>query len=192
MKEFADILSNEHLIRFAGLFQITMTKGWGENHPQVASVRSRLNYLARIIRGGETFDIRAFQAEWTKLIADIVQADEDLSYSSEDLEWFYHLLENQRQARDVLLLLFATASTQSRWYTCGQLAKTTALTDIAWRKRAAKPGNPWLARTWGNTHVFSELILRARGIPLPSSFQDDEDLEAITDPDDETPPDEQN
>lgn len=169
MQELHDLLNNEHLNCFAGLFAIAQAPGWRMRHPEVASVRGRLDRIARIIRGGESFDVSTFSAEWTKLLADIVRADPDLSYSSADLDWLYALLGNQSQARVAIMLLLATASSSPRWYTAEQLSEITGLSQITWRKRAADDPD-WMAQKRGKLWLFNELIVRARGVDLPPSL----------------------
>lgn len=170
MQEFHNLLSNEHLNRFAGLFAITIAPGWRMRHPEVASVRGRLDQIARIIRGGEVFDVAAFNAEWTKLITDIVTADPALSYTSADLDWLYGLLDNQAQARVAIMLLLAVASSSTRWYTAEQLSEMTGLSQITWRKRAAEDPD-WMAQKRGKLWLFNELVLRAHGVDVPRSMQ---------------------
>lgn len=173
MQKFEDVLSNEHLNRFAGLLAIAQEPHWRARHPEVASVRERLEQLARMLTGGEAFDVPAFHMAWVKLVTDIVHADAALSYSSADLDWFYQTLDDPAHARMVFMLLFAVASHKPRWYTAEQLAEQTGLTNITWRKRAAEnPG--WLARKYGHTWLFSELILRARGVVTPSSAHNED------------------
>lgn len=174
MQEFRDILRNEHLNRFAGLFAIAMAPGWRIRHPEVASVRGRLDQIARIIRGGETFDVSAFSAEWVRLITDITHADSDLTYSSADLDWLYRMLDNQNHARTVIMLLLAVVSSNPRWYTAEQLAEITKWSQITWRKRAADDPD-WMAQKRGKTWFFNELVLRAHGIDLSQSMQVIED-----------------
>lgn len=174
MQAFRDLLNDPHLNRFAGLFAIAMAPGWRRLHPEVASIRGRLDRVAQIIRGGDTFDIGVFTSEWVKMITDIVTADPSLSYGSDDLDWLFGLLDDQNHARTAIMLLLATASTSPRWYTCDDLAKVSGKSAVWWRKQAALPGNPWLAITRGNTHLFHELILRAHGINTPPSLQIEE------------------
>ncbi len=173
MQEFHELLSNEHLNRFAGLFAIAQAPGWRMRHPEIASVRGRLDRIARIIRGGESFDVSTFSAEWTKLLTDIVYADPDLSYSSADLDWLYTLLKNQSQARVAIMLLLAAASSNSRWYTAEQLSEITGLSQVTWRKRAADD-DAWMAQKRGKLWLFNELILRAHGVDLPQSMHVEE------------------
>lgn len=169
MQEFHDLLNSEHLNRFAGLFAIAQAPGWRMRHPEVASVRGRLDRIARIVRGGETFDVSAFSAEWTKLLTDIVHADPDLSYNSADLDWLYTLLKDQSLARVAIMLLLAVASSHPRWYTAEQLSAITGLSQITWRKRAADDPD-WMAQKRGKTWLFNELVLRAHGVDIPQSM----------------------
>lgn len=167
MQEFQNVLRNEHLNRFAGLLAIAQEPHWRARHPEVASARGRLDQLVHMLTGGESFDVSAFNITWVKLVTDIVHADPKLSYSSADLDWFYATLENPTHARMVFTLLFAVASDKPRYYTAEQLAQYSGLSSITWRKRALNPD--WLARQYGQTWLFSELILRACGVVVPPS-----------------------
>jgi hypothetical protein len=172
MQEFADILHNPHLNRFAGLFAIAMSPGWRMRHPEVASVRGRLDQIARIVRGGGQFDTQRLLADWTKLLVDIRSADSSLYYTSDDMDWLIQVLSaDYRQAGMTIMMLLAVASSNPRWYTCEQLGQMTNRKAITWKKRAALPDNPWMVRTLGNTHLFNELVLRAHGVDVPRSMQ---------------------
>jgi len=173
VQEFHEVLVNEHLNRFAGLLAIAQAPGWRMRHPEIASVRGRLDRIARIIRGGESFDVAALSIEWVKLLADITCADPKLSYAPGDLDWFYGLLSDQSQARVAIMLLLAVASSNPRWYTAEQLSQITGLSQIAWRKRAADEPD-WMAQKRGKVWFFNELVLRAHGVDLPMSMQIEE------------------
>jgi hypothetical protein len=175
VQEIREVLSNEHLNRFAGVLAIAQAPGWRRLHPQVADVRGRLDRLARIIRGGETFDQQAFLSEWTTLFLEIVSADPALFYTESDMDWLIQTLESGPQAGMVLLLLLAAASASPRWYSAEQLAEITGLSAVTWRKRAAHPENPWMAQKRGKTWLFNELVLRARGVEVPPSMRIEKD-----------------
>lgn len=172
MQEFRDILRNEHLNRFAGLFAIAMAPGWRVHHSEVASVRGRLDQIARIVRGGQVFDTQRFLEEWTKLLVDIRSADPALYYTSADMDWLIEALSvGYQHASMTIMLLLAVASSHPRWYTCEELAEVTTLSAVAWRKRADDPENPWMAQKRGKTWLFNELVLRAHGVDVPQSMQ---------------------
>jgi hypothetical protein len=171
MQEFRDMLRNEHLNRFAGLFAIAISPGWRMRHPEVASVRGRLDQIARIVRGGEVFDTWSFLAEFMKLLTDIVHADPHLSYTEEDLDWLMETLDAGFQhARTTIMLLLAVASGNPRWYTAEELSEITGLSQITWRKRAAEDPE-WMAQKRGKLWLFHEIVLRAHGVAVPQSMQ---------------------
>jgi len=164
-----EILKNPHFNQFAAMFSVAMAPGWQMRHPEVPSVRAKLEWFARLFKDSSTpFDQVRFVEEWSKILTALTVADPNLSYSTDDMDWFASVLDG-KQANVTFSMLFAVASTPVLWLTLDQVADIAGGGASTWRKKASD-GELVGARLAGKTWIIPQLSLKAYGIEIPTTM----------------------
>lgn len=171
--KFTEIVHNPHVNHLAALLAVSMAPGWRMNHPEVPSVRAKIEELFKLLKGIEQPMIKAqFVTEFSQLLLRLKSADEKLFYRQEDLDWLNKVLDDKdySQSKMIISFIFALSSTRQDWYTAEQLSELTGEGASTWRKRAV---NIIGAKQAGKTWIFPVLSLRAYGVdvPVPMTFE---------------------
>lgn len=180
-QRLSDILHNNNFCQFAMILSVAMSPKWRRAHPEIPSVRETLEYrLSRLNRGmiqeqlsGIKLD---FIKEWTGLFIHIVEADPDLFYTTENMDWFGQVMDGDPgTARATFSMLFAVASTLRTLYTCEQVAEITGEAASTWRNRCAKGDIVGATKIGenGKVWVIPSLSLQAYGVDVPSDLKVD-------------------
>lgn len=172
-----DILNNPHFNHFAALLNVAMHPYWKQRHAEVPSVRETLGALGKLLHG-DSFpeSIRQeFISKWTMLLVRIVEADPRLHYYEEDMQWFFEVIFSE-DAKLVMAMLFAVATSKQSWYTSEQVASATGQSASTWKDKAADGRfiGAWKA---GKTWMFPALALRAQAVKIPMIVDEEEDIE---------------
>ena len=164
-----EILENPHFLQYAAILSVAMSPKWRMLHPEIPSVRSalehRLSRLNRAMLKGADNIKQNFIGEWTSMFARIVEADPDLYYRTEDVDWFVSVLDSDEQiARTTFSMLFAVASTRREFADAAQVAEATGEAESTWRNRGAAGEIIGAFKAGGKAWMFPVLSLRAYGI----------------------------
>lgn len=157
---------NTHFLRLVALLSVPQAAGWRVAHPAIPPVRNTLNRLMKLRKSLPSASIRDdFFGELTSLLQTLVEADEALNYSTEDMDWILESISSE-DAPLIFSLLFAYASCPVHWYSAEQVSQFTGNAPSTWRNRAAAGeiiGAKIVAKTW----LFPESGLAAYGVALP-------------------------
>lgn len=157
---------NVHFLRFVALLSVPQAAGWRMEHPEVPPVRNTLNRLMRLRKGLPARTAQEdFMNEFSPLIQRLVEADTNLHYYTDDMDWITQSISSE-DAPLIFSLLFAYASCPVHWYTAEQVSTFTNNAPSTWRMRAAN-GEIIGAKMVGKTWLFPESGLVAYGVQLP-------------------------
>ena len=107
--------------------------------------------LAAVVFVETKLDKQEILVRFLALINAMHEADEQVTWSEDNLRWFVELLDSDA-ARTVLSLLLAFASAHDEWLTPAEIAGMTNTAESGWRNKAAageipgayKKGKQWL------------------------------------------------
>jgi len=148
--KFSDYLNNPHFKTLVGfIHHLTYNRTWKRNHPAVPAW-TLIDNIADAARA-EQFNKVTFLAEFTKMLVRVTEADPEITYSTEDIEWLTVLLD-EPYAATVIWMLLAAGSASKDYLTPQEAAELTDTHESGWRNKAAageiegaiKKGKQWL------------------------------------------------
>lgn len=168
------ILENQHFNQFAAILSVAMSPKWRMAHPSVPSVQETLEYrLARMNRGmlkDANAIKRDFKDAWTKMFAQILDADPKLRYRPEDDRWFTEVINgDESTARLTFSMLFAVATTRRTFLDAEQVAEITGEAKVTVRQKAERGEYIGAFKAGGKAWIIPELSLRAYGAKIPGT-----------------------
>jgi hypothetical protein len=105
-------------------------------------------------------------ATFTKLLTSISSADRHLSYTTDDLDWLVHLMDQDPQEyRPVLKMLQAWFSAPDTLLTPAEVAEITVTAESTWRNKAARGEIPGAIKK-GKQWLLPASVLRAQGVDI--------------------------
>lgn len=166
IESLSTLTHNEHFLRFVAILSVPQSPGWRMRHPEVPSVRSTLDRLMKLGAGLPSPAIQVqFIGEFATMLLRIVEADESLHYSGDDMDFIVQSASGD-SAPLIFSLLLAYASAPVRWFGAEQLSEFTDKAASTWRNLAAD-GAIIGAKKIGKTWLFPESGVAAYGVPLP-------------------------
>lgn len=178
--KYSDILKNPHFNNLAAIVRVPfLSHDWKKQHPQVPfwTLISNFDRATKSLNKVEI--IEAF----TSLFFALTTADERLSYSEDDLNWFVGVLDGDPSDALVTLSMFkAWFSAPTALVTPTEIAEQTGTNESTWRNQAADGEIPGAIKK-GKQWLIPVSVLRSRGFDVTSSemetdFPDAEDESA--------------
>ncbi|GHP00945.1 hypothetical protein KSF_109920 [Reticulibacter mediterranei] len=174
IQDLVKLRQNPHFLRFVAILGVPQFIEWRQAHPEVPSVRGTLNRLMKLRKHLPTRSIQQqFLNEFVGMLVWIVQADEHLHYSVEDMDWIIESVSSP-DAPLIFSTLFVYASCPIRWFSAEQVATFAGRSPSTWQKRAADGlivGVEKIGKTW----LFSESGLAAAGVTVPPMEREKEE-----------------
>lgn len=163
MTNYAETLRNPHFNNIAAIIREPLrSPEWRQAHPEVPFFALHDTLVA-------TFGVKKLNAEQvtsalSALLVALVEADERLSYTTDDLNWFVAVLDSP-DAHVTLNMLQAWWSAPDEYVTPAEVAAATGTSESQWRNKAAAgeiPGTRKAGKQW----LLPVSVLRSRGIEI--------------------------
>jgi len=159
--KYRDVLRNKHFNNLAVSIRVPLlSPGWRKRHPHVPLISLEKQFSAAVFN--DVWNRGEVLTAFVNLITAIVEADERLSYSKEDMDWFVNVLENDN-AQAILALFCAWYSAPDVFLTPAEVAQKTDTAESTWRNRAAAGKIPGAIKK-GKQWLLPKTALRSQGV----------------------------
>ena len=159
---YSDILKNPHFNNLAAIVRVPFhSLEWKTKHPEVA-FWTLMDNLKSVTPLDPKWNKCEVVEALTSLLVSLTKADSRLSYTEEDLNWLFSVLDTE-QHKTIILLWMAWFSAPDEGMTTAEIAEATGTSESQWRNKAAAGYFPG-ARKTGKTWVIPKSILKSRSL----------------------------
>jgi len=166
--KYHSILRNEHFNNLAANIRVPLlSPGWRKRHPHVPLVSLEKQFSAAVFNdvwnhGNDVWNHGEVLTAFVNLITAIVEADERLHYSKEDMDWFVQVLEGDN-APTVMALFCTWYRAPDTFLTPAEIAEKTGTAESTWRNKAAAGAIPGAIKK-GKQWLLPQTALRSQGV----------------------------
>lgn len=170
--KYTDVLRNEHFNNLASIIRVPFrSMAWKRQHADVPfwMLVGEFADAVKPSKSALPLDRQRTIKAITNLLITITQADDRLSYTPEDIDWFVSVLDMpDSEARAVLNLFSAWFSAADTYVTPTEVATATNTAESGWRNKAAAGEIPGAIKK-GKQWLLPVAWLRSRGTEVPTA-----------------------